>query len=318
MNKVIIMGVFVSLLLTNTAYAKLYETDVERTWRMGNAAYNTVGDGLIDYGNRRGWVKEEDKWYYLDNRGIAISHVLKKDGNVYYFKADGEWLEPNTQEYINYTSLLEQLDVAIKSRVKEFKLYVDGYQLQDYANIVDSYMTMYVEDVCRDSRVMGITIENSGITFKYTGQSDILDGIETVKENLDKLVEMLKQIDGDTNKVKVINDKLVDTLSYDDSLKNTENDLLRAYLNKNKVVCIGYATIFKDICDRVGLESYIITGYTQYGYHAWNSVRVEGQLKYMDVCWNDTSGTREKYLLVSKEFIGLDHKELLTPIRALY
>lgn len=65
---------------------------------------------------------------------------------------------------------------------------------------------------------------------------------------------------------------------------------------KGEAVCAGYTELLQDMCKAVGIESYYLTGYTQIGdsepaYHAWNSVTINGETYYADVCWFDSAAS---------------------------
>lgn len=73
-------------------------------------------------------------------------------------------------------------------------------------------------------------------------------------------------------------------------------DLAKETLKKAKAVCQGYSTLYKVICDLVGLECEIISGtsktkYTDIGVlpkimdHAWNAVKINNEWRLLDVTW---------------------------------
>lgn len=74
-----------------------------------------------------------------------------------------------------------------------------------------------------------------------------------------------------------------------------ENKIIRKTLNRKKAICSGYALLFKRMCDLAGVNCAVINGYiktkpTQVGRmgildHAWNSVRIDNQLYYLDLTW---------------------------------
>ncbi len=69
-----------------------------------------------------------------------------------------------------------------------------------------------------------------------------------------------------------------------------------AVLSSGKALCDGYANLFKQLAERAGLESLMISGTTKgYAYHtrgelglvdhAWNAVKIEGQWQLLDATW---------------------------------
>lgn len=78
--------------------------------------------------------------------------------------------------------------------------------------------------------------------------------------------------------------------------KEFRSALVSRTLKTGKGVCEGYASVFKDICERLGFEAVIIPGVarndeSQIGKapgesdHAWNAVKVGPEWKLVDVTW---------------------------------
>lgn len=310
MNKKLILSMLISLSITNTAYAEVYQGEVDRSWFINGQTYTCKNvKGLIDSQGRTGWVTEGNKWYYL-NKGIARNHPLTQHKTTYYFKSDGEWLEPNTKEYNKYKALLEQLDFAVKHKLKDFKLQVEGYNIIDYANLVDSYMSMYINNYCADPSLLGINFNNEGIKYEYDNKQDlVMTNLDNINSLVNTIVAEAESKSSDSEKVRYINLKMLELFDYDYTLQNKGSDLVSAALNQNKILCFGYACIFETLCTKVGLNADVIVGRTPYGTHSWNSVQVDGETKYVDVCWNETAKTNETYLLMSSDEISKDHFE---------
>lgn len=90
-------------------------------------------------------------------------------------------------------------------------------------------------------------------------------------------------------------------VSYDldllDSIKINPNkcyndNLIENTLKTKKGICNNYATVFSEICNLNGIESYIITGYTkQFGNietrysHAWNIAKIDSVWYLFDPTW---------------------------------
>ncbi len=87
-------------------------------------------------------------------------------------------------------------------------------------------------------------------------------------------------------------------------------------------VCEGYSKAFKVLCDRVGIPSSVVQGYTyqqsgEPARHAWNAVTIYGCTYAVDVTFNDPFTTdgkavsgyeSDKYLLVG-DYTQIDGKE---------
>jgi len=100
-----------------------------------------------------------------------------------------------------------------------------------------------------------------------------------------------------------LHDILAREISYSNSGANSETTtLIGAFLSRS-AVCEGYAKAFHLLCERVGIESLIITGtgtphYTgQSEPHAWNIVNIDGVYSHIDVTWDSNSSDEKKYVL---------------------
>jgi hypothetical protein len=104
------------------------------------------------------------------------------------------------------------------------------------------------------------------------------------------------------------------------------DDTPAGVLARRKAVCEGYANLFKELCDRAGIEAVVIHGYGK-GLgavpgedvaalnHAWNAVKIDGAWHLLDVCWSAGFVERkqfykefmESYYLPLPEQMILDH-----------
>ncbi|MDR0946833.1 MAG: hypothetical protein LBM87_03680 [Ruminococcus sp.] len=77
------------------------------------------------------------------------------------------------------------------------------------------------------------------------------------------------------------------------------------------IQCVGYAHAVQYLCDRIGINSMVITGVTSTGEsHAWNVLSVDGQWYNYDVTWDDPifeipnyKNVRHMYMLVPDSWI---------------
>ena len=146
-------------------------------------------------------------------------------------------------------------------------------------------------------------------------------------------------------------------IEYDKILENIKNDVKncdydngaalsimhkgKKYVNKNvsgnnchtaygaliekKAVCDGYALAFNLLARRAGIPCLMVSGMVDGYCHGWNLVKVNGNLRYIDVTWDDpvymskfnpkkpfavivNKKVSTKYFLVSNKTISKDHK----------
>jgi len=99
-----------------------------------------------------------------------------------------------------------------------------------------------------------------------------------------------------------ISDNIIIYSSLDDKkrqLRRKKLNKLKNVLKSRKAVCIDYSELFKEICDRIGIQSEIVVGYSKANIydierenkiknHAWNVVKINNNWKIIDITWATT------------------------------
>ncbi len=99
-----------------------------------------------------------------------------------------------------------------------------------------------------------------------------------------------------------ISDNIIIYSSLDDKkrqLRRKKLNKLKNVLKSRKAVCIDYSELFKEICDRIGIQSEIVVGYSKANIydiekenkiknHAWNVVKIKNNWEIIDVTWATT------------------------------
>ena len=137
--------------------------------------------------------------------------------------------------------------------------------------------------------------------------------------------EHINDHQSDYDKVRSLHDYLKSNLEYDTvaatSHRPNERNIAEAHniigaLLKNKCVCEGFAKAFKFLCDKIGLECWVVSGKGSssigVGPHAWNIVKINGYYHHVDVTWDnqysDSSAVPNYgYMNLSDEEIAKDH-----------
>lgn len=133
-------------------------------------------------------------------------------------------------------------------------------------------------------------------------------------------VQLTEGLSTEKEKARAIYVWLTEHISYDvrtafDEDAETEDVLAkqrsRVVLKSKKAVCEGYANLFCDLCDAVGIKAIRVTGATKNMHgriprigHAWNLVRADGQWGLMDPTWG--AGTVDDE---AQKFIREFHEE---------
>lgn len=105
-------------------------------------------------------------------------------------------------------------------------------------------------------------------------------------------------------------------------INKTNEDILE----RRRAVCFGYSKFFKALCDEVGMQSEVISGYSKGSLtsnpqleepdHAWNAVKLEGKWYLLDATWGAGVVYRESefvhefsedYFLTPPEMLIVNH-----------
>ena len=110
----------------------------------------------------------------------------------------------------------------------------------------------------------------------------------------------------DITRVRAVHDLLIRMAVYDtseynaivygDGSKRAAAHSLTGFLENGVIVCDGYAKTFQWMLRCLGIDSFLVYGKGSGDNHAWNKVQVNGVWYNMDVCWDDTSSSREYFL----------------------
>lgn len=159
--------------------------------------------------------------------------------------------------------------------------------------------------------------------YSSTEAAQIRTKLDAVAADL--IGELINNHQSDYDKVRVLHDYLKSNLEYDHvaacSSKPNERNIAEAHniigaLLKHKCVCEGFAKALKFLCDKIGLECWVVCGKGSSplasGPHAWNIVKINGYYHHVDVTWdNQYSDSAEipnyGYLNLSDDEIAKDH-----------
>ena len=138
------------------------------------------------------------------------------------------------------------------------------------------------------------------------------DEVMAVNASINQLVASIQDENmSDIDKVKFVNDYIVQNTSYSDQTNGSPHSAYTA-LAERKAVCQGYALLAQQMLTALGVESLYVVGYADGVGHAWNLVNLEGQWYHLDTTWNDPLPDRGKhvrydYFLVTDSQLAKDH-----------
>jgi hypothetical protein len=121
--------------------------------------------------------------------------------------------------------------------------------------------------------------------------------------------------DTDKKKVSAIYSWVASNIKYDKDSANNINlgpdpeAKITAALRRRKGVCENFAAVFNDICNKAGITSFIVDGYTKQNNvvdrtgHSWCVVLLDGQWQLCDPTWDAGSGGSRWFLVQPSEMI---------------
>lgn len=110
--------------------------------------------------------------------------------------------------------------------------------------------------------------------------------------------------------------RLIETTQYDTAAVGEGQNITSVFLD-HRSVCNGYAKALQLLCQKLGMETALVTGTADGGAHAWDLVRADGDWYYVDPTWGDAleedgSGTGRinyDYLCVTGADLALTHED---------
>ena len=134
-----------------------------------------------------------------------------------------------------------------------------------------------------------------------------------------RILADMPQNGSDYDKEKYLHDALVKHVNYNEGEMDQG-----AYttLVKGEGVCAGYARAFQYLLQCSGIESFVVTGGTTRGRHAWDIVKLNDKWYFVDPTWDDASNKLSyTYFNRGTEFMLKTHKvdpEANVPVDTLY
>lgn len=208
-----------------------------------------------------------------------------------------------------YRELFDALSVmAEKRRVST----LDSEQLDRVFECVlnDHPELFYVEGFQYTEHFFGDTL--TGISFEGTysmTKEEAELALDEIEQSLSECMREVPLNEDEYSTVKYLYEYLIDNTEYDKDADNNQN--IRSVFLGGRSVCQGYAKAMQYMLQKVGFQSFLVTGYTGTERHAWNLVRVNGKYYYLDPTWGDAS-----YSYSGSE--GMENEVFLPPINYDY
>jgi hypothetical protein len=232
----------------------------------------------------------------ISNDKISIYHVSTEKENVIVFNLIKNRME--TYVKVIYT------DEMVPSKKNNLKYYysIEGikcnYSYQDniilYSNETYVCSGFGIKSAIYNQKNNNVTVEYNFEYYDTNDQSKYSN--EKINDAIKNNVSNLKT---DYQKALWAYQWVLDNLFYDEALKNIS---VYSGLTDKGTVCIGYATLYSAVANKLGLNCRFVEGIVRndkYALHAWNTIKLDGKWYYIDPTWGDNDGTN-KYFLKSK------------------
>ncbi len=104
----------------------------------------------------------------------------------------------------------------------------------------------------------------------------------------------------------------------------TEKNVVQEAIKREKALCGGFAFMFRDLCEELGIQVEVIHGFTKdyagvknkerVPHHTWNAVKIDGRWQLLDITWAIGHGGKNKpddfwFLTSAYEFIYSHYPE---------
>lgn len=142
---------------------------------------------------------------------------------------------------------------------------------------------------------------NDLIVVTSNSDEDNFEKLQSVYSAAQELKQMTAGM-CDQDKAAYIHDYICGRLDYDKAF--SDRNLAEAFCD-GLGVCNDYVGLFYLFGTHCGLKVENELGYVSepiQGYHAWNKVEIDGEWKMLDVTWDDTTGTKDYFLLNENAF----------------
>lgn len=170
-----------------------------------------------------------------------------------------------------------------------------------YLYNLGAYEGFGIEDATYDSKNNTIEVIYNFYYYDTMEQSEYIS--EVINNAIKKDISKLKT---DYQKLQWAYDWVIDNVYYDKSLNNFS---VYSGLTESGTVCVGYATLYSTLVNKLGLDCRVVEGsvYNNKGNnHVWNIVKLDGIWYGVDVTWGDGVKNKDDYFLRSIYTLALD------------
>ena len=240
-------------------------------------------------------IKNGQKAFYpfFDNNGngyvsftvteFSDIHILAEYPETIYFGL-------NTLTDAKLHGAYESIYAGVESKAESIDLSAYGLTREQLDKVVELYRYDHTEHYWFPNGYSMTVLGDKIIELKLTNLTGYDNAAFEAAAN-----ELLKAADGKTadyDKALALHDALVKHIVYDTAAAENPASNPKAFnaygaIVEGKSVCEGYAEAYQYLLQKVGIQSYIVTGTSKDMGHEWNLVRLDGKYYYTDVTWDD-------------------------------
>ncbi len=308
-------------LLKSTLFSMLENGETERTLVLTKRAElenNQIEGAINDEYNQSG------RFAYLTS---MVTHTLVEHVSYRELVLELHYVEDrpafcDIPEVKTKQEAIGRLIDAIENNKTELVMWTseDDLKEDNLFNVADVAELNALSVCISDTIDFGIFPEDGSDKVIIIGYNSEIDGekreklMNEVDESLEQRVEEIKakNIVDEKELYRAIHDVVVENMSYDYALGDASRDdtltldqkiqkTVYGALIEGETVCTGYAYTFKELCDRLGVPCWVVSGDVGEDGHVWNAVAYNGVTYYIDCTFDDTGGSSYTYFMFSED-----------------
>lgn len=147
--------------------------------------------------------------------------------------------------------------------------------------------------------------------YSYISGEECKKRIENLDAAINQIISAVPSGLNEYHLEKWIHNTVLEQCVYASGVKDSDDGweefTIYGALVNGSAVCEGYSHSMCFLLNKVGLECYYVSGYSQNEAHMWNTVKVDGNWYHLDATWNDSENTYYNYFNLTDKQIEVDH-----------
>jgi sulfur transfer complex TusBCD TusB component (DsrH family) len=157
--------------------------------------------------------------------------------------------------------------------------------------------------------LLSVIYINNVVSQNYTKIDKLSKSVPTSLKTFQNISQYLtKDLTSDKEKIRAIYIWIAHNINYNLNLikqqkrYNSTDEIISEALKTRSGVCQHYSELFNAMCQSIGIESYVVVGYTINNEridnlsHAWNAVLLDSVFYEIDVTWASGFYDKDKYI----------------------